>query len=694
MATFTKILSNANYRLELTVTQESRNIANNTSNVKWNLGIRKLAGTGYHTDNSSSWAINIDGIPDSGSVSPYNFENYSFLTVAAWTYTIPHNADGSKTINVSGTFNDGGVIGSATVSGSLQLVAIERASKPTTNKSNYEFGETIAINTNRASSSFTHDVYFDFTVGNFGNPVLTGIADSANFSIPMEWMNRIPAQIKENARILLRTKSGGTTIGDEIIWISFSVPDSIRPSFNTITHNEYIENVKTKVGVYVQSKTRLNLALTGASGTYGSSITSYSISVDGQTINASSGTTGYISRSGNLTVTGTITDSRNRSASKTITISVLPYQAPRITSVKFERCTASGDLDPLGVYVKVSFSGNVTSLKINNVEKNSLTYRIFSKKQSESSYISKSNVPYNALSYNGNVILNEYPIDYSYNFVARIVDIFGETSSMGLIPIGEVLMHWQKNSAAFGMLLPGSDANVYVGNKGIRSLGPIYQNNDKKVVSSFASDKNSLDVITEESFLGSINATTGSVPASYGWYWVVNVMHRGGIGDGSNYGEQIVFKQNSSIPYTRSRNNGTWGTWTTLMTRDLVYPVGSIYTSVRNVNPGSYLGGTWERFSSGRMLVGVNESDSDFSAVLKYGGAKTHTLTANEMPSHTHTFNKSWNNPNGPNSFPAAGWDRGTSYLGVDAKTNATGGNAAHNNMPPYIAVYMWRRTA
>ena len=69
---------------------------------------------------------------------------------------------------------------------------------------------------------------------------------------------------------------------------------------------------------------------------------------------------------------------------------------------------------------------------------------------------------------------------------------------------------------------------------------------------------------------------------------------------------------------------------------DRVYPVGSIYMSVNNADPSDLFGGTWQRFSQGRVLVGVNEDDTAFNAPQKTGGEKTHTLTINEMPRHNH----------------------------------------------------------
>lgn len=74
------------------------------------------------------------------------------------------------------------------------------------------------------------------------------------------------------------------------------------------------------------------------------------------------------------------------------------------------------------------------------------------------------------------------------------------------------------------------------------------------------------------------------------------------------------------------------------LTFDRVYPVGSIYLSVNNVNPGTLFGGTWVAWGSGRVPVGVDVDDADFSTAEKTGGEKKHALTASEGPQHDHTF--------------------------------------------------------
>lgn len=125
---------------------------------------------------------------------------------------------------------------------------------------------------------------------------------------------------------------------------------------------------------------------------------------------------------------------------------------------------------------------------------------------------------------------------------------------------------------------------------------------------------------------------------------------------------------------------------------NILYPVGTIYTSVSNANPGLTMGGTWELFGAGKTLVGVDTTDSDFNASGKTGGEKTHTLTINEMPSHNHNKLKlRWSTASGANAvYGSNGTGNGSDR---DSESNE-GGGLPHNNLQPYICVYFWKRTA
>ena len=118
---------------------------------------------------------------------------------------------------------------------------------------------------------------------------------------------------------------------------------------------------------------------------------------------------------------------------------------------------------------------------------------------------------------------------------------------------------------------------------------------------------------------------------------------------------------------------------------DTIYPTGSIYMSTASADPSTLFPNTsWTVFGEGKVLVGYDEDDSDFSAGAT-GGSKTHTLTVDEIPSHSHEllgggFNETTGAEPGDNTDTNLG------------QTGTTGGGQAHNNLQPYVTVYMWTR--
>ena len=131
-----------------------------------------------------------------------------------------------------------------------------------------------------------------------------------------------------------------------------------------------------------------------------------------------------------------------------------------------------------------------------------------------------------------------------------------------------------------------------------------------------------------------------------------------------------------------------------------VYPVGSIYISVSDTDPGDLFGGTWERFGNGHTLMGVDEDTMYFYKAGVTGGEAEHTLTADELPSHRHNVwsyissgSQTFHTGSSPAINSTVVWssqDKNNYQL----YTQKQGSGQAHNNLPPYITVYMWKRTA
>lgn len=131
---------------------------------------------------------------------------------------------------------------------------------------------------------------------------------------------------------------------------------------------------------------------------------------------------------------------------------------------------------------------------------------------------------------------------------------------------------------------------------------------------------------------------------------------------------------------------------------DKQYPVGSIYLSVNDTDPAELFGGEWEQIKD-RFLLACGTTYSNGAT----GGEATHTLTTNEMPSHTHTQNAHSHtigslarytiSGNG-NAAVGDGYGNTQNYKtsSTTATNKNTGGGQAHNNMPPYLAVYCWVR--
>jgi len=130
---------------------------------------------------------------------------------------------------------------------------------------------------------------------------------------------------------------------------------------------------------------------------------------------------------------------------------------------------------------------------------------------------------------------------------------------------------------------------------------------------------------------------------------------------------------------------------------DFFYPVGTIYETTSSdldtvAKMNAHFGGTWEFYGAGRVLV-AKSADTEFDTIEKTGGAKTHTLTIDEMPGHTHSIMTNINATGLGASHIARASDSGTNQA-LTPYGNSTGGGQAHNNLQPYIVVYRYRRTA
>ncbi len=154
------------------------------------------------------------------------------------------------------------------------------------------------------------------------------------------------------------------------------------------------------------------------------------------------------------------------------------------------------------------------------------------------------------------------------------------------------------------------------------------------------------------------------------------------------------FKTETDTRFTTTKEELTSLINTTIdSTINSIYPIGSVYISLTETNPGTYLKGTWEQFGQGRTLIGVGAGDDGTNTqefeVNSTGGEYKHKLVIDEMPSHAHKYYSPIVQEVTPSSdtHTYANYNKG--YL---INSDSVGGDGYHNNVQPYITVYFWKR--
>lgn len=461
----------------------SFSVENNTSTISWTLKGRITKGVWIKGQNFNQ---TVNGVNYSKSE---NIELRQGTLVLSGTLVIPHDTNGNKTFSantVADIYYYG--TGNTTGSGTWALDSIPRASTIKTFNP-FTIGNNISWEVDRKYSANTHKVELLF-----GGQVIASENTSnasGTLSIDLTAKNKmlglVPNAASGQATLRVTTYTNANynvQVGTpQTKVVTATVGSEIQPDFTSISHSENVSSVQSLVGAYVKDKSRLNLAIVGAKAGEGSTISSYTITVAGQTINAVSGVTGLINRSGTLPIVAKVTDRRGRTVTATIDIEVLDYSPPTIENVSFVRCDSSGTIDPLGAYAKVTFKATSSTLNVSSVEKNKLQYKIKSKQTNESTYDTKTDVNHETLTYTGSTLLSGYLADFSYNFQIEVNDVFSEVSLVaGLIPNGILLMQWYRDTVSIGMMMPSDEYNLFVGSKGMKSNGPIIDKNGVEVL--------------------------------------------------------------------------------------------------------------------------------------------------------------------------------------------------------------------
>lgn len=432
----------------LNVTQQSQSVANNTSTVRWELSIYRPSA--IYSSAAKNYSVTVNGTTKSGTTT---IGGSGTKSIASGTVTVPHNADGTKSISFSFSLDfeinwNGRWIGTGSASDSMTLTRIPRATTPTLSSTTVAMGDTLTINLPRASSSFTHTLQHDFYVGSW-TTFKTGATTSATLAIPLSWASRgsMVNQTSGGGRIRCLTYNGSTLIGEKIVNFTATVPASVVPSVSKITVTE-AASLPISVGSFVQGKSKLKVVITAA-GDQGSTIKSYSTQISNLKYGGSSFTTDVLSLSGTVAVKTTVTDSRGRTATLTQNVSFVAYSPPTAVLNVF-RATSGGTADEEGTYAIADTYIKITSLS----SKNANSYKIEYKKESDPDTAWKTVKSGSGYSIDANYNLgNIVDVDYSYNFRITVSDSFSSVIyNTTPVPTGFTIVDYRKTGKgiAFG----------------------------------------------------------------------------------------------------------------------------------------------------------------------------------------------------------------------------------------------------
>lgn len=501
-------------------------------------------------------------------------------------HRVSHDADGTKTAQISDTFNinatiDGTKVGSITASGSITLDRI--AGNATIVTANDFTDETNPTLTYSNPSSFACDVAIEFAGGSITR---AGAASGSGGSYEMQLTDSERTALRNASKntsalpitYVLKTTIDGTAYysrADRKMNVVNAAPELGAVSYeDTNAATVAVTGDKSRI---IQNHSTLSVKVPAATAKKGATIASYAIAFGGvtKTVKAAGAVSlGAVDVSYSQALTVTATDSHGFTASQSVQVTVDDYSAP----------TAVIDLHRLNNFEPTTYiTAHARYSYLNG--KNEVTITAKFKKVSDSSY--------------GTPIELEDSIqstvtcdrDSAYDFVVTIAD-----------------------------KLESTNYNLTLG-KGI----PAFFIDTKK----------------------------------------------------SSVGVNCLPSQSDVLQLGES----AW------LTAQGAYPVGAIYLSVTDANPASLFGGTWERIG-GRFLLGA---DSTYAAGST-GGESAHTLTVDEMPRHNHEIDNLNSSGNATPFMTVQAQEK--KGHGGNVQTMYAGGGKAHNNLPPYLAVYMWKRTA
>lgn len=358
--------------------------------------------------------------------------------------TVTHLADGSKSITISG---GGGLSGThdlrnSSGSGTAVLTTIPRATQPSA-PSSAEIGTQITISMPRASSSFTHNLWYKLGDGSY-EAIDTGVGTSYAWTIPMSLCSQITGALSGTLTIACNTYNGSTLIGTKTASMTATVPASVKPTVSAMTVDIVNDNTTlAQWGVAVTGYSKLRYAITGSTADdYDATITAYQFQANGETLSAQTGATKVLATAGSMEAKGRVKDSRGRwSDPISRSVQVYDYSVPTIKASHAYRCVQDGTATDDGSYLNVLCDGEISDIGGHNVMTCRVRYRVVGGTWGD----------YRTLTDNTAEIINAaMAVDRSYEVEIVVLDSLGNSRVVVYqIPTAEVTFNAKRGGKGF-----------------------------------------------------------------------------------------------------------------------------------------------------------------------------------------------------------------------------------------------------
>ena len=618
-----------NMTLEVWSAWNRQDIASNSSTV--NVQARLIT-NGY----ASMWGVTADLTItiNGGSAIEHpaiNIGTGSSQLIFAHDYNVPHNSDGTKTVDIkiSVALNSGGY-GSSMVAFDLPLPTIARAS--TISDVTGTLGSAMTLNINRKNSSFTHNLKYEF--GSLSGTIATGVGTSVSWTPPLNLATAMPNRTSDWGQIVLETYSGSTKIGQTNCILTLNVPDNVKPTLGSITQtdsNTAVKNLLNTANTFAEIVSDIKVAFNSATGVQGSTITDYHAEIvnKNQSTNANNGNLGLMKWNGSAQVKAWVVDSRGRSSNAVTTnITVLEYFLPTLTFT-----AVRGDTNQSSDKIVVSRTAKIAPLKIGNVQKNSFKLSFKTAPFGTTTYTADTGAGVNdkvtnTLTNSKATLSGTFDIGKSYEVYGVLEDALTSSGTVKAPPVSpeKMVMGMAETAVSFGKYPENanavdSDWVFKYKNKDIQHHQLSANDGSAILLPKTGTD---LNTITESGFYRGYNLV--NAPIAAGWNYIRVSRH-----EGTSWIVQEAIDYTGSVSAYRVKANNSWKAWKQYAIQNSVAQFTAVnQTKVYTATISGPYGFALNCARSGNIVTGT--IDRTYSSNLAWDGTASETIPSGWRP--------------------------------------------------------------